>query len=140
MTTHRSNRRFIRHYVEMVLAMFVGMGVLFLPVLAVLSVLSVSYSDFERDAPAALLLAMGVSMTVAMVAWMRYRRHSWAPTTEMAAAMMLPTLGVILLLWSGLVEDMDALMAIEHVVMLPAMLAVMLLRRDEYSGHVHAAA
>lgn len=35
---------------------------------------------------------------------------------------------------------MGSLMTIEHVAMLPSMLAAMLLRRDEYSGaHAHAA-
>jgi hypothetical protein len=55
----------------------------------------------------------------------------------MAASMLIPTAGVIGLLWSGLVTDIGSLLAIEHVVMLPAMLAAMLLRRDEYSGHMH---
>jgi hypothetical protein len=49
--------------------------------------------------------------------------------------MLIPTAGVIALLWAGLVEDIGTLLAIEHVVMLPAMLIAMLLRRDEYSGH-----
>jgi hypothetical protein len=51
----------------------------------------------------------------------------------MAASMMVPTLAVVALLGFGLVEDVGALLVIEHVVMLPAMLAVMLLRRDEYA-------
>ena len=41
------------------------------------------------------------------------------------------------LLQGGLVEDIGALMAIEHVAMLPSMLVAMLLRRDEYTGSVH---
>jgi hypothetical protein len=51
--------------------------------------------------------------------------------------MILPTLGVLALLWSGGVEDIGELLVIEHVVMLPAMLVAMLLRRDEYTGHHH---
>jgi len=39
------------------------------------------------------------------------------------------------LLGAGIVEDAGALMTIEHAVMLPAMLAAMLLRREEYSCH-----
>jgi hypothetical protein len=52
--------------------------------------------------------------------------------------MVVPTAGVIALLEAGAVEDLDALMAIEHLVMLPAMLVAMLLRRREYThacGH-----
>jgi hypothetical protein len=44
---------------------------------------------------------------------------------------------VIGLLGAGLVADIGTLLAIEHVVMLPAMLAAMLLRRDAYSSHMH---
>jgi ABC-type glycerol-3-phosphate transport system permease component len=81
---------------------------------------------------------MGVTMTVPMVAWMRYRGHGWAASNEMAASMLIPTAGVIALLGAGMVTDLGTLLAIEHVVMLPSMLVAMLLRRDEYSGGHHA--
>ena len=48
--------------------------------------------------------------------------------------MLIPTAGVIALLGADLVDDVGALLMVEHVVMLPAMLVAMLLRRDEYSG------
>ena len=41
----------------------------------------------------------------------------------------------IALLWAGSVQDAGALMFIQHVGMFPSMLAVMLLRLDEYTGH-----
>jgi hypothetical protein len=68
-----------------------------------------------------------------MVGWMRYRGHGWRPSAEMAASMLIPTFGVMALLWAGLLTDIGALMTIEHLVMLPSMLVVMLLRREEYS-------
>jgi hypothetical protein len=74
-----------------------------------------------------------VTMTVPMVGWMRYRGHGWRPSAEMAASMLIPTFGVMALLWAGLLTDIGALMTIEHLVMLPSMLVVMLLRREEYS-------
>ena len=40
---------------------------------------------------------MAFTMTVPMVAWMRYRGHSWQPTLEMAASMVIPTLIAIAL-------------------------------------------
>jgi hypothetical protein len=52
----------------------------------------------------------------------------------MAAAMLLPAAGALALLGTGALTDADALVMIEHTVMFPAMLAVMLLRRDEYTG------
>jgi hypothetical protein len=133
-------KQFSRHYLEMVIAMFAGMLVLGLPAAMALPAFGTSTSELQVDAPALVLLGMAVTMTVPMVAWMRYRGHAWQPSNEMAAAMFLPTFGVIALLWGGVVEDFDTLMMLEHVVMLPAMLVAMLLRRDEYTrGHAHHA-
>jgi hypothetical protein len=126
----RPATRFARHYAEMVIVMFAGMAVIGMPAAMALSGLGVELRD---EAPAVLLLGMGITMTVPMVAWMRLRGHGWRASNEMAASMMVPTFGVIALLALGLVVDVDALLVIEHVVMLPAMLAVMLLRRDEYA-------
>src|SRR5215216_6749088 len=130
MTT--STRHFIRHYIEMLVAMFLGMVVLGTPAFLALGAAGVSSAELQSDAPALMLLAMGITMTVPMVAWMRYRGHGWQASNEMAAAMLIPTAGVIALLGAGLVADVGTLLAIEHVVMLPSMLVVMLLRRDEY--------
>jgi hypothetical protein len=138
MTTNFITRHFVRHYFEMVAAMFLGMAVLGLPSIAALGSVGMDSSELRSDAPAMLLLGMGLTMTVPMVAWMRYRGHGWRASNEMAAAMLVPTLGVIALLGAGLLEDIGTLLMIEHVVMLPAMLLVMLLRREEYSGHVGA--
>ena len=128
-----STRHFIRHYFEMVAVMFLGMGVLYAPALVALGAAGVSSSELRSDAPALVLLGMGLSMTVPMVAWMRYRGHGWAAANEMAAAMLIPPAGMIALLGVGLVEDVGTLLMIEHVVMLPSMLVAMLPRRDEYS-------
>jgi len=78
-------------------------------------------------------------MAVPMVAWMRHRGHGWQPSVEMAASMILPTIVVIVLL-AAAISDFGAAMAIEHVAMFPAMLAVMLARWYEYSSsHAHHA-
>jgi hypothetical protein len=138
-TSNFPNRHFLRHYVEMVIAMFLGMAVLGMPAIVALGAVGVSSSELRSDAPALLLLGMGVTMTAPMVAWMRYRGHAWSISSEMAAAMLIPTAGVIALLASGVAEDIGAQLLVEHVVMLPAMLVAMLLRRDEYSGgHNHS--
>ena len=128
-----STRRFIRHYVEMLIAMFAGMGILGVPALVALGAAGVTSAELRSDAPAMLLLGMGVTMTVPMVAWMRYRGHGWRASNEMAASMLIPTAGVIALLGVRLVDDVGALLTIQHVVMFPSMLVAMLLRRDEYS-------
>ena len=130
-----STRHFIRHYIEMLVAMFLGMAVLMLPADAALGALHTSSGDVYEDEPTLMLIAMTVAMTVPMVAWMRYRGHSWRPSMEMAASMVIPTVGLIALLWTGLMTDSATLMAVLHAVMLPSMLVAMLLRRDEYTGH-----
>lgn len=132
-----STRHFARHYGEMLAAMFLGMVVLGMPAVAALEAVGMSSAELRDDAPALLLVGMGVTMTAPMVAWMRYRGHGWPASAEMAAAMFVPTFGVIALLWSSFVGDIGTLLVIEHVVMLPSMLMAMLLRRDEYTGAVH---
>jgi hypothetical protein len=136
--TH-STRQFIRHYVEMVVAMLLGMVVLGPPAEVALRALGSSTGDLHTDAPAVALLGMAAMMTAPMVGWMRYRGHGWQPCAEMAASMVIPTLAVIVLMWGAVVEDLGTLMLVEHVAMLPCMLVAMLLRPAEYTSHAHHA-
>jgi hypothetical protein len=134
--TH-STRRFFLHYVEMVAVMFIGMFALGKPADLLFSALGASTSSHH---PAMMLFSMGVTMTVVMVAWMRFRGHAWRPTNEMAASMLIPTFAAMALVGTG-VMDSGSVMIVEHVAMLAGMLIAMLLRRDEYSGaHAHGAA
>jgi hypothetical protein len=112
---------FLRHYLEMVIVMFLGMGI-------VMAVAGMPSDDTVA------LAYMGASMTVPMIAWMRVRGHGWRPSLEMGAAMLAPTVIAM-----GLVGTVDygLLMGVEHVAMLLAMLGAMLYRRDEYTGHAH---
>ena len=128
-------RHFVRHYVEMVIAMFAGMIVLGLPAEAGLRAIGSSSADLRVDAPAVLFIGMALTMTVPMVAWMRFPRHGWRPCLEMAGAMFVPTFAAIALLGA---VDFDGLMMWEHVGMLLAMLVAMLARPGEYLyAHQH---
>ena len=129
------NRHFIRHYVEMVVVMFVGMGVLGAPAGVALGALGSSWHELGPDAPALMLGLMAFTMTAPMVAWMAFRGHSLRANAEMAASMIVPTIAVIALLGIGVLTDVGALLVAEHVLMLGAMFAVMLLRPDAYSHH-----
>lgn len=112
--------------------MFAGMFVLMAPVGVLLSAFGTSWS---RLSPAMNLFVMALTMTVPMVAWMRYRGHTRRANTEMAASMLIPTFAVMVVLWVGAAKG--TLMVPEHAAMLACMLVAMLLRRDEYSCATH---
>ena len=131
----RVNRTFVRHFVEMVAAM--GMGMLVLgPVWMVVTDALGRSATFDRTVPMA--LAMATQMSVGMAVWMRFRRHGWAPTLEMCAAMFVPFLVLFLPYWAGLVGR-GTVMLLGHLLMLPAMWAVMWRRREEYGATHHRA-
>jgi hypothetical protein len=132
-----STKRFVRHYLEMVAAMFLGMAVLGVPAGWALGAAGSSWSQLHSDAPALMLLGMAVTMTVPMVGWMAHRGHGRRANAEMAASMFIPTFGVIGLLAAGAMTDFAALMSLEHAVMLPSMLVAMLVRPSEYTSHAH---
>ncbi|XVQ10206.1 hypothetical protein ACQP1W_48145 [Spirillospora sp. CA-255316] len=121
--------KLFRHYLEMVAAMFAGMLVLGGALRLGLGLADVDFSAARH--PELVSLEMAFDMAAGMVVWMRYRRHRWAPTLEMAGAMFVPALALFPLLWSDAITA-DSLLMIEHVAMLPLMYALMLLRRQEY--------
>jgi hypothetical protein len=130
-----SGWRFARHLLEMVVAMMVGMAVLGLA-LAVLG---------EPPGYANLLLRyglMGASMSVPMVAWMRYRGHTWSDGGEMTAAMLAPMFALVIpveLGVAGYVPGLseDSLMMLSHVAMIAGMVVLMIYRRDRYALVAH---
>ena len=127
----------VLYTVDMVAAMFIGMFALSMPADWIIGALGASTSSQHS---AMMLFSMGATMTVAMVAWMRFRGHAWRPTNEMAASMVVPTFAAMALAGTGVMQG-GPLMIIQHVAMLAGMLIVMLLRRDEYSGgQAHGAA
>jgi flagellar biosynthetic protein FliP len=108
--------RFIRHFLEMVVAMMAGM----LPLGLIYVTLSPAIPILEDLAVATAL--MSIFMTVPMVAWMRHRCHTWRQTAEMSAAMLAPSVPLMALdMWGP-----------AHVAMILGMLGLMLYRRDEY--------
>jgi hypothetical protein len=130
-----ATRHFLRHYAEMVVAMFIGMVVLGAPAVWAMSAMGIDWDRLTDDAPALMFLGMATTMTIPMVGWMLYRGHGRRANTEMSASMFVPTFAVIGLMWAGLPTDLGALMLIEHVAMLLAMAGAMLLRPGEYTHH-----
>jgi hypothetical protein len=130
-------RHFFRHFGEMFLAMLVGMWVLAAVDAGVFAVAGTSIPDVKDSAPEVWGLLMAVNMIAGMTVWMRHRGHSWAMCAEMAGAMFVPAVLAIVLFWCAVIHG-DSVGRVEMMAMLPAMIAVMLLRRTEYSQPVHA--
>ena len=123
--------RFVRHYLEMVVAMLAGMVVLGGALRLVLAAAGVEYSMVRF--PELTIIEMAVTMIVGMAGWMRFRGHAWAGTLEMSGAMVVPAVAVLVPVWLGAL-DAGTAMAVEHVAMFVLMLLVMLRRRDEYAA------
>jgi hypothetical protein len=123
------NHGFARHFGEMLIAMFLGMGVL--GGLAALGFALAGGSSSDLPGGVRVML-MGVYMTVPMVLWMRHRGHAAARNAEMAMSMMVPTIAAAALAFAGALGT-GAALAVQHAVMVPAMLGVMLWRYAEYA-------
>src|SRR5688500_3106641 len=89
------NRHFARHYGQMVLVMFLGMAVLFLPVEWALGTVGSSWTELQTDSPALMLALMAFTMTAPMAAWMHRMGHGRRPNVEMALSMIVPTIALI---------------------------------------------
>ena len=80
--------RFIRHYLEMLAAMVLGM--------LVLEPLWPTIDRVELQA-----LVMATNMTIGMAALMAARRHAWPGIVEMSAAMYAPFIVLFVPYWTG---------------------------------------
>jgi hypothetical protein len=124
---HPRGRRiwhFTRHYLEMVVAMFVGMFALG-PLEAWLWPGLSGRTDVG-------VLVMATNMSIGMAAWMKVRGHSWRGIAEMSASMYLPFVVLLVPFWAGAASG-GAVMTWGHVLMFPAMALAMLLRPAEYA-------
>lgn len=124
----RHGGSFWRHFAEMLVAMVLGM---FAGLAVFLAVVGMTFEEALVRHPSLILFVMAASMTVPMVGWMRYRGHGWRACLEMAAAMIVPVIPFVLLVWFGVTKS--ALCGAYCALTVPAMLALMLYRRAEYA-------
>jgi hypothetical protein len=133
MSADTSKRAFVRHFFEMLVAMAAGMALLGAAVSVLLSLLGcASLLEEHADLHA---VVMATNMSVGMALWMRHRGHTWTHIGQMAGAMYVPFLLLVVPYWAGLLGS-RAFLGGGHVLMLPAMLGVMLLRWEVYA-HNH---
>ncbi|HKP89016.1 MAG TPA: hypothetical protein VJT75_03480 [Thermoleophilaceae bacterium] len=127
--TRSPRRAFLMHLGEMLLAMALGMVVLGGAIEGALMLLGTSLGA----APAAVSAAvMAFDMTLPMVWWMHHRGHPARHNVEMAASMVVPSALAVAAHWAGLIGS-DTVMLLQHQLMIPAMVGVMLWRYDHYS-------
>jgi hypothetical protein len=124
-------KRFARHYLVMVVAMYAGMLVLD-PVYAAIATRA-GYADPWAELPVISALVMAVNMTVPMVLLMLRHRHGAVAIVEMAGSMVAPTLAATGLYVLGALQA-DQVMSGAHLAMFPAMLLVMLRRYRLYAA------
>jgi len=127
-----SMARLLKHLGEMTVVMMLGMAVLGVPSELAFDAAGIDYDRIELEWPTVPALVMAFNMSAPMVWWMRRRGHSWSYTMEMAAAMFIPVLTLTPVLWLGLLSG-DGLSMIQHAVMIPSMLVVMLRRRRQFA-------
>lgn len=122
----------------MVLAMVAGMVIL--GGLVSMAALALDHPGIYEHASVRAFI-MTVNMTVGMSFWMKHRGHGPAHIAEMAVAMFVPLAVLIYPFWAGILSR-GALMGGMHVLMIPAMVGVMLYRRDVYARdhRAHASA
>jgi flagellar biosynthetic protein FliP len=124
----RGHVRFAVHYVEMIVAMFVGM-------LALGPTWSWLVPGIDDRADVSTLV-MATNMSIGMALWMAIRKHSWPRIAEMCAAMYMPFAVMLPPYWLGAIDGHVVMMA-GHILMFPAMFAVMVWRRGDYYHHHH---
>ena len=120
----RRTWHFVRHYLEMIVAMFAGMFAL--------GALEGELWPGLTDRTEVAVLVMATNMSIGMAAWMKVRGHSWRGIAEMSASMYLPFAVLLVPFWAGAVDG-HAVMNWGHVLMFPAMALAMLLRPGEYA-------
>ena len=121
---------FWRHFLQMLAVMMVGMVVS--AAIFVSFTGATSWTEVTTQYATRSLLVMAAGMSVPMLAWMLHRGMGSKNSWEMAAAMVIPAVPFLCLVWFGVTESAQCggYCALSVV----SMLALMLYRRDVYSS------
>jgi hypothetical protein len=125
---------FGRHYLEMCIAMCIGV--------AVTNFLLRSGpwgADLRQAWPGLSLLAISIGLTLPMAAWMRFRGMDWRPILEMSVAGIAAVMAAA---WLGIISASNVAIGTVCGLACVAMFGAMLFRLDMYTGrsgyHHHA--
>ena len=120
---------FWRHFLEMLAVMAVGMiatGAIFVSITGLKT-----WDEVTVQYPTQVLLAMAAGMSIPMVAWMLVRGMGRRNAYEMAAAMVLPVLPFLCLVWFDVTKGAQC--GPYCMTTIVAMLVLMRYRRSTYS-------
>ena len=124
---------FLRHLLEMGLAMIIGMMV---SATIFLSAVGMTAAEAMREHAVLFVVLQAVGMTTTMVVWMRHRRNSWRSSSEMALVMVVPAVPLICLRLLDVVSG--PICGLYCFATIVAMVAVMLYRRSDYGATASA--
>lgn len=130
-TGHRIEPRlspFWRHLWQMFAVMMAGMVA---AAAIFLTIVGMKWDDATVQHPVASLLVIATGMSVPMTAWMRYRGMGWRNSLEMAAAMVVPVIPFLCLVWFNVTKTAQC--GAYCLISLAAMIGLMRYRRSEYS-------
>jgi hypothetical protein len=116
------------HFAEMMAVMVVGM---IASAAVFLIIVQMTWEEALRERPTASLLVIAAGMSIPMAGWMLHRGMGGKNAAEMAAAMVLPVVPFLLLVWFGVTDS--ALCGPYCIAGVVAMVALMLHRRSEYA-------
>jgi hypothetical protein len=120
---------FLRHLLEMALAMMVGMIV---SAAIFLSAVGMTAAEAMRQHAVLFVVLQAAGMTLAMVAWMRHRGHAWRNSAEMAAAMLIPAVPLVCLRLVDVISG--PICGVYCLATIVAMVGLMLYRRSDYGN------
>ncbi len=102
-----------------------------------LSAVGMTADEALRQHAVLFVVVQALGMTAAMVGWMRHRGHAWRGCSEMAAAMVVPAIPLIVLRLLGVISG--PICGVYCASTIVAMVLIMLYRRRDYGGMATAA-
>jgi hypothetical protein len=119
---------FWRHFWQMFAVMVAGMVA---AAAIFLTIVDMNWNDATVQHPVASLLVIATGMSVPMTAWMLYRKMGRRNSLEMAAAMVVPVIPFLCLVWFNVTKTAQC--GPYCLISLAAMVGLMTYRRTEYS-------
>lgn len=120
-------RRFLRHMLEMTLAMMVGMVA---SAAIFLSAVRMTAAEAMREHAVLFVVLQACGMAIAMVAWMHHRGHTARSSSEMTLAMVIPAVPLICLRMLDIISGQ--ICGVYCLATIVAMFALMFYRRSDY--------